>query len=87
MDLHDIQSRNYTATVNRGLIRENTSMNDFERKLAEEVLEAMKADNMDELAKELADVIIVCLNYAEHFGIHIHAALEEKTIYNEQRKD
>jgi len=86
MDLKEIQNRNYMATVNRGLIDEETTSLEFIEKLEEELNELMLATPINEHL-ELADIIIVCLNYAEHAGINIQKALEEKTIFNEQRKD
>ena len=90
MDLTELQKRNYAATVRRGLIKPDTLKFEFTLKLDEECneldLAILNRDKFNE-AEELADVIIVCLNYAKHFGIDIQSALEQKTLYNESRTD
>ena len=90
MDLKTIQNRNYTATLNRGLITPQTTELEFLYKLYEEVTEfefEIAFTNENKKPLELADVIIVCLNYAKHFNIDIQKALEQKTLINEKRKD
>jgi len=86
LTLKEIQQRNYNATVRRGLISDNTTIYEFFKKLEEEKNEFFFAESADE-PEELADVIIVCLCYAKHYNIDIQKALEEKTLYNEKRKD
>lgn len=86
MDLKEIQSRNYEATVRRGLITDKTTLNEFIAKMFEEVNEFRDASNFgitDGL--ELADIIIVCLSTAKHLDIDIQDWLEQKTIINENR--
>ena len=87
MDLAELQKRNYAATVRRGLICKNTDHVEFDKKLFEEALEVVHTGNLEELQEELSDVIIVCLTYAKHYNLDIQSALEQKTIYNENRKD
>lgn len=86
MDIKEIQTRNYDATVRRGLITTDTQMNEFIHKLYEEVTELKDSTQfgiMDGL--ELADIIIVCLSVAKHMDIDIQDMLEKKTIINENR--
>ena len=93
MNLKEIIERNYKATIKRGLIGVYTSPTEFEDKLKEEVCEFEKSFlydkgellNVDE--SEMADIIIVILNMAKHYDIDIQKALEEKTLFNENRKD
>ena len=90
MDLKEITERNYKATKRRGLITEKTKTADFLNKIHEEILEyAMEfnEDNHNGMSVELADITIVCLCMAKHYNIDIQKALEEKTLYNENRKD
>lgn len=86
MTLQEIQSRNYEATVRRGLISDKTTLNEFIAKMFEEVHEFRDASNFgitDGL--ELADIIIVCLSCAKHLDIDIQDWLEKKTVINENR--
>ena len=87
MTLQEIQSRNYAATVSRGLITPKTTDREFVSKLFEECHEVDNflrfTGNIDPF--EIADVIIVCLNMAKHFDIDIESALEQKTVINEKR--
>jgi len=89
MDLKEITERNYKATVKRGLITPDTNTSHFIGKIDEELIELDEVCYIDGVSdeSELADIIIVCLNMAKHFNIDIQEALEEKTIYNETRKD
>lgn len=97
MDLKEITERNYKATVKRGIITDRTEFIDFIDKLEEEWIEVRESVELVSISKrpwtvkfdekELSDVIIVCLSIAKHYGIDIQKALEEKTLYNEQRKD
>lgn len=90
MDLKEIQNRNYKATVKRGLITNQTPGYGFIDKIYEETSE-LEYNYMHTIGKidplELSDIIIVCLNMAKHYNIDIQKALEEKTIFNENRKD
>jgi len=85
MTLSEIQLRNYAATVRRGLITPATVDLEFMIKIFEEAAEVARTRTPDELREELADVIIVCLNFAKHFDIDIQFGLESKTLYNELR--
>ena len=83
----DLMDRNYQATVNRGLINDNTGAHEFVDKLKEEMAEWVEAvekslPNSDE---ELADIILVCLAFASHFLIDIEKELINKIIKNEKR--
>jgi NTP pyrophosphatase (non-canonical NTP hydrolase) len=85
MTLSEIQTRNYAATVRRGLITEKTVDLEFIIKIFEEASELAKAKNDDDIRDELADVIITCLSFAHHFDIDVEFGLECKTLFNEMR--
>jgi len=91
MDLKEIIDRNYKATVKRGLISNKTTFIDFFNKANDEFDELIESWIDHDLTifdtMELADIILVCLAMAKHFNIDIQKALEDKTIFNEQRKD
>lgn len=55
--------------------------------MAGEVIEAQEAlySEPDELANELADVIICCLSAAGHYGLNIEKAIEYKMEQNVKR--
>lgn len=77
--------RNYASIVKRGLIDPYTVEDDFFDKLLEESWEFMAAKTLEDKSEELADVILVCLNYARHFDIDIERELMNKIKKNEQR--
>jgi len=79
---------NYDSIVKRGLIKPETNTIDFLRKLDEEVSELWGSldrnlNSFDE--EELADVILVCLNMAHHYGIDIETELKNKIKINQNR--
>jgi len=80
---------NYASIVKRGLIKPETKHTDFIMKLEEEVQELIYAVNHEpsEVPEELADVILVCFNYAKHYHIDIEKELLYKIGKNEQRED
>ena len=78
--------RNYNSIVNRGLITSDTTDLDFLNKLQEEVTEAFESElGTKEHALEVADCILVCMNYLYHTGIHIPGLLKHKIKINEDR--
>ncbi len=79
--MQQIIESNYESIVKRGLINEKTRLKDFLNKLDEEVME-FKEDNRIE---ELADIILVCLNIARHYGIDIENELIKKIQINNNR--
>lgn len=87
--MKDLIKRNYASIEKRGLINEETTELDFIVKIEEELAELEEAylDKLPNRSEELADVILVCLNYAEHFGIDIEKELNKKISINEKRKD
>ena len=89
MKIKEIQERNYRATVKRGQITETTNFYDFLRKIHEEVEELYHGYHHTGIVDplELADIQLVCMSLAEHYGIDNKKALEQKTIINENRKD
>jgi len=78
---------NYQSIVNRGLITAQTNERDFILKLEEEVQEFIEAVNfsMKHEPEELADIILVCLNYANHYNIDIEHELKRKIEINKSR--
>ena len=88
MDIKEIQERNYEATVKRGQITKETKDIQFINKIFDEVDELHSSNyekNLD--PKELADIILVCLSFAKHKNIDIIKVMQEKVIFNENRKD
>ena len=89
MDIKEIINRNYQATVKRGLIKPETTKQEFSDKIKEEVnefdFEINWFNGSENEPKELADIILVCLAYAKHFNIDILSELENKVIFNENR--
>jgi len=77
--------RNYKSIVKRGLIDENTRFEQFISKLYEEVNELHHNVSDANLREELADVILVCLNIAEHYQIDIEKEMINKIKINENR--
>jgi len=77
--------RNYQSIVKRGFIDENTRFEDFMVKLYEEVNELHHNISDENLREELADVILVALNMAEHYNIDIEKELINKIKINENR--
>ena len=79
--------KNYESIVSRGLIDRSTPPRAFVMKLEEEVqefIDAFKNEGTNE-REELADVILVCLNIAAHYGWDIESELFKKVAINEQR--
>lgn len=78
---------NYEVTKKRGLIDKHTTTSDFIMKLEEEVQEFISTtvhENGD-FDHELADIILVCLNIAKHYGIDIEKQLLTNIIKNFNR--
>ena len=85
--MKNIIEANYQSIKKRGLITENTTEYDFVMKLEEEVQEFIDAESSLEIAEELADVILVCLNYAKHYRIDIEKQLLLNITKNQTRHD
>lgn len=87
-ELKHIINRNYDSIVQRGLILLCTTKVDFLEKLVEEVTEvthAIQIEDDENLAEELADVILTALNFAKHFDIDIEEELNKKIKINYAR--
>lgn len=78
---------NYKSIVDRGLITPSTTRYDFYTKLIEEVDELYNFSSEENFREELADVILVCFNWAEHEGIDIEKELQKKIDKNFQRAE
>lgn len=77
--------RNYKSIVDRGLITPKTTLKEFIMKLEEEVQEFIDAETPENFSEELADVILVCFNIANHYKIDIQKELIYKIYKNEER--
>jgi NTP pyrophosphatase (non-canonical NTP hydrolase) len=76
---------NYNSIVKRGLITPSTTHYDFYQKLKEEVQEVEDSKTKDEMKEEIADVILVCLNWAKHYNYDIETELKNKIEKNWRR--
>lgn len=79
---------NYQSTVNRGLINEDTTIDDFINKIKEEELEMIDESynvESDLFANELADLIMVCFNIARHYKIDIERHILNNILKNMKR--
>jgi NTP pyrophosphatase (non-canonical NTP hydrolase) len=90
MTIKEIINRNYTAQLKRGKVTKKIDFYDWIIDIRDEVNELWNSypkhnSTFDE--KELADIILVCLSMSKHYQIDIVKVLEEKTKYNEERKD
>jgi NTP pyrophosphatase (non-canonical NTP hydrolase) len=90
MTIEEIINRNYTAQLKRGKVTKKIDFYDWIIDIRDEVNELWNSypkhnSTFDE--KELADIILVCLSMSKHYNIDIVKVLEEKTKYNEERKD
>lgn len=86
--MKNIIEGNYNSIVSRGLITPRTTRSDFLNKLFEEVDEFEEANSLNDWAgicEELADVILVCLNFAKHYNIDIEKELIDKVGKNYKR--
>lgn len=87
--MKDLIERNYESTRKRGLINENTADTEFINKIKEELseLEHSIYNNDSEWKYELADIILVCLNYGYHYGLDMEKLLMNKVKFNEKRNN
>ena len=87
-----LMKKNYASIVKRGLIDKSTTRDHFIMKIKEELqefIEANKKQHKDKsfihISEELADIILVCLNFATHYNIDIKHELKNKIKINERR--
>ena len=87
--MKEIIEANYKSIVDRGYITPTTTLFEFLDKIDEEVYElndeALKPRDKSNLPEELADVIMVCLNMANHYNIDIEQEIKNKIEVNKQR--
>lgn len=84
--MEELIKQNYKSIVARGLISPSTTRHDFQNKLIEEVNELFESELLtDNFKEEIADVIMVCLNFAEHYHIDIIQEIKNKIKTNEKR--
>ena len=87
--MKEIIEANYKSIVDRGFITPTTTLFEFLDKIDEEVeelnKEALKPKQYSNLPEELADVIMVCLNMANHYNIDIEQEIKNKIEINKQR--
>jgi len=101
-NLEEISKRNYDSIVKRGLISKKTTIEDFYNKIFEEYKEVgfeikdpikyrefMQPHEIDKkkLGLELADITLVCMNFAKFMKIDFWFLLVEKISINEKRED
>jgi len=79
--------RSYAATKKRGLIDENTDIFDFEDKIYEEYLEIVETKTLDDMAREVVDLIAVCMNFLTNYGFDVEKEFEKCVLHQETRKD
>lgn len=85
--MNQIIEENYISTVKRNCITDETTIQDFIDKIFEEAaeLESEFISNGIIDKMELADIILVCLNFAKHYGIDIEKELNKKITINKNR--
>lgn len=82
----EVALRNYNSTLRRGLINDETTVYDFNRKLIEELDELIESSvNFQFDPSELADISLVCDAMAMHYAIDLPKEKEAKMLINEQR--
>jgi len=86
-ELAQIIESNYKSVLKRGFYQDNPTKLQIIDKLKEEVQEFIEAveKNLPNENEELADIVLVCLNYAKHFGIDIEKELISKIEINFER--
>jgi hypothetical protein len=90
MTIKEIINRNYAAQLKRGKVTKKIDFYDWIIDIRDEVNELWNSypkHNSTFDKKELADIILVCLSMSKHYNIDIVKSLEEKTLFNEERKD
>lgn len=87
--MKELINRNYESTRKRGLITVETEDSEFIAKIKEELneLEDIVYTGDNDWIYELADIILVCLNYGYHYGYEMEQILKNKIKYNEERND
>jgi len=85
--MKNLIEENYKSIVKRGLITPDTKSIEFIMKLEEEVQEFIEAEkySLPNESEELADIILVCFNYARHYNIDIESVLKSKISKNWNR--
>ena len=86
--MNELFKRSYASIVGRGLIDNNTSLEDFNNKLIEEfdeMQEEYESNNLERYIHEGFDLINVFLNFCIHNNIDIKSKFEEIVIKNENR--
>ena len=89
--MKQVIERNYNSIVKRGLITPKTNHVDFYHKANEELKEVQTEFirpeiDLEKLGFEIADVILVMLNWAKHYNLNIEKYIKEKIVINEKRK-
>ena len=76
--------RSYEAIKARGLIDENTTREDFEDKMSEELFE-VKTSHPKNYIEECVDLATVCIMQICHLGYDVEKEFEKVVIKNEKR--
>ena len=77
--------RHYQAIILRGLITDNTNINDFLRKIEEEFIELCIEQENDKFIQEAIDLIMVCVNMLQYKGVNIESELLKNILVQEKR--
>lgn len=82
-----IYQRNYDAVVKRGLISDKTTDFQFLNKLIEETKEVEDSiyDSPEKTNEEIADVVVVGINWLIHRGCNVEEMLIQIAEKNEKR--
>lgn len=88
--MKQIIERNYKSIQKRGKITHKTTHVDFLHKAKEELKELeneiLKSQkDLDKIGDEMADNILVILNWAKHYNIDIEKYIKNKIVINETR--
>ena len=93
--MKNLFERHYQAIVKRGLINDDTNLDDFLDKLDEEVFELKESIDFwvtEKFKQESIDCICVLTNMLQHYGVDIESELiknieiQEKRAYETNKK-
>ena len=88
--MKELVLRHYIAIRGRGLINNNTSLDEFREKLKEEIQEFWDADCNEEvidgdMAQEAMDIVGVIFNMLHHNGYDVKSEFKYNVEYQESR--
>jgi len=88
--MKELIKRHYAATVKRGLISDETTIEEFREKLREEIQEMWDADMYEhtidgDMAQEAIDVVGVIFNMLYHQGYDLESEFRYNVEHQEAR--